>query len=140
MKKITQELIKETNKCMKSDDIPVAALIVENNKIISRGHNIREKQHKITGHAEIEAIEKACKKKKSWHLINCELYVTLEPCPMCIEIIKQARIKKIHYLISQEKIKKQQQIIKEKIEDEKSVEKYRNILTTFFKKLRNKNK
>ena len=65
--------------------------------------NTREKTHLITRHAEINAIEKACKKKKTWHLDNCELYVTLEPCKMCMEVVKQSRIKKVICTAKQQK-------------------------------------
>ena len=66
-------------------------------KIISRGHNRRTKKQIATAHAEIEAIEKACKKLKSWRIPECELYVTLEPCPMCMGAMLNARIKKVYF-------------------------------------------
>lgn len=96
--------LKEAKKSLKTDDVPIGAVIVENSKVIAKAHNTREKTHQITGHAEINAIQKACKKKKTWHLDNCTLYITLEPCPMCMEVIKQARIKQVIYAASQEKI------------------------------------
>ena len=97
MSKYIEIALKEAKKSIKTGDIPVGAIIVENGKIITKAHNTREKKHNITGHAEINAIEKACKKKKTWHLNDCELYTTLEPCKMCLEVIKQARIKKVYY-------------------------------------------
>ena len=66
-------------------------------KIISRGHNRRTKKQIATAHAEIEAIEKACKKLKSWRIPECEIYVTLEPCPMCMGAMLNARIKKVYF-------------------------------------------
>lgn len=91
------EALKEAKKCVKSEDVPVGAVIVENGKIIARGHNEKEKKHSATKHAEIVAIEKACKKKKNWHLDDCILYVTIEPCMMCSGAIIQSRIKKVVY-------------------------------------------
>ena len=95
--------LKEAKKSLKTNDVPVGAVIVEGDQIISKAHNTREKEHSIIGHAEINAIEKACRKKKSWHLNTCTLYVTLEPCQMCIEAAKQARIKCIIYAAKQQK-------------------------------------
>lgn len=103
MSKYIELALKEAKKSIKTNDVPVGTIIVENGKIIAKAHNTREKKHKITGHAEINAIEKACKKKKTWHLNNCELYTTLEPCKMCLEVIKQARIKKVYFAAKQEK-------------------------------------
>ena len=88
--------LKEAKKSLKTDDVPVGAVIVENNKVISKAHNTKEKQQQTTRHAEINAIEKACKKKKNWYLSDCEMYVTLEPCSMCKSAIEQAHIKKIY--------------------------------------------
>lgn len=74
-----------------------------NNKIIAKAHNKREKNQIATHHAEILAIEKACKKLKSWRLDNCDIYVTLEPCPMCAGAILNARIKNLFYAVKDEK-------------------------------------
>jgi tRNA(adenine34) deaminase len=74
------------------DEVPIGAVIVQDNQIISEGFNEREKNHCATSHAEILAIENACKKLKSWRLSNCDLYVTLEPCLMCAGALVQARI------------------------------------------------
>ena len=91
------EAIKEANKSLEINEVPVGAVIVKNGKIISRGHNIKEKKQSSLAHAEIIAIEKATRKVKNWRLIDCDIYVTLEPCPMCASAIKQSRIKKIYY-------------------------------------------
>ena len=133
MNKYMQIAVKEAKKSLKTDDVPIGAVVVENNKIIAKAHNTREKKHIVTGHAEINAIEKACKKKKTWHLTNCELYVTLEPCEMCLSVIKQARIKKIYYCVKQEKIPniKKTEIIK--LED---VENSAKLIKDFFKNKR----
>lgn len=133
MDKYMEIAIKEAKKSLKTNDVPIGAVIVENSHIISKGHNTREKTHLITGHAEINAIEKACKKKKTWHLNKCTLYTTLEPCKMCMEVIKQARIKTVVYAAKQEKIVnlKQPEIIKLK-----NVENSSNLLKQFFKNKR----
>ena len=78
-------------------EIPIGAVIVRNGKIISKAYNKREKSQIATHHAEILAIQKACKKLKSWRLDDCDLYVTLEPCPMCAGAIINARIKKVYF-------------------------------------------
>lgn len=83
-------------------EIPIGAVIVRNNKIISKAYNNREKSQIATHHAEILAIQKACKKLKSWRLDDCDLYVTLEPCPMCAGAIINARIKNVYYAVKDE--------------------------------------
>ena len=87
----------EAQKADKKKEVPIGALIVRNGKIISKGHNRREKTQNALMHAEIIAINKACKKLRSWRLEDCELYVTLKPCPMCAGAIANARIKKVYY-------------------------------------------
>lgn len=89
--------LEEAQKSLKYGDVPVGAIIVKKNVIISKAHNEKEKTKTATKHAEIIAIEKACKKLKSWHLDECDLYVTLEPCLMCCGAIIQSRIKNIYY-------------------------------------------
>ena len=78
-------------------EVPIGAVVVLDGKVISRGHNRRTKKQIATAHAEIEAIEKACKKLKSWRIPECEIYVTLEPCPMCMGAMLNARIKKVYF-------------------------------------------
>ncbi len=89
--------IKEAKKAYAKKEVPVGAVIVKNNKIISKAHNQRENKQNVIKHAEIIALEKACKKLKTWRLEECEIYVTLEPCMMCCGAIEQSRIKKIIY-------------------------------------------
>ena len=89
-------------KAYSKGEVPVGAVIVKDDKIISKAFNTREKDQIATHHAEIIAIEKACKKLKSWRLENCEMYVTMEPCMMCSGAIEQSRIKKIVYGIKNE--------------------------------------
>ncbi|MBQ9965624.1 MAG: nucleoside deaminase [Clostridia bacterium] len=76
-------------------EVPVGAVIVKDGEIIARGRNMREQKQNALSHAEIEAINSACKKLGSWRLDGCELYVTLEPCPMCTGAIINARIKTV---------------------------------------------
>lgn len=84
-------------------EVPIGAVIEKNGKIISRAYNTREKDQIATHHAEILAIERACKKLKSWRLDDCTIYVTLEPCPMCAGAILNARIPKLVYALKDEK-------------------------------------
>lgn len=95
--------LKEAKKSLKSDDVPIGAVIVKNGNIIAKAHNMKEKMSIATKHAEVIAIEKACKKIKSWYLNNCTLYVTVEPCLMCCGAIIQSRIKRIVYATKNEK-------------------------------------
>lgn len=91
-----KEALKEAQKAYEKKEIPVGAVIVKNHKIIARAHNLKENKKMATGHAEILAIQKACKKLKAWRLTDCEIYVTLEPCAMCAGAIIQARIQKLY--------------------------------------------
>ena len=88
---------KEALKALKEDEVPVGAIIVKDNKIIAKAYNKKEHANLATAHAEILAINKANKKLKSWHLDDCIMYVTLEPCVMCVGAIIQSRIKKVVY-------------------------------------------
>ena len=81
--------IKEAKKAYKYEEVPVGAVIVKNNKIVSKAFNKKEKTKNVIKHAEIIAISKACKKLKNWRLDECELYVTMEPCMMCSGAIEQ---------------------------------------------------
>lgn len=99
MNKYMELALKEANKANKNRDIPVGAVIVKNDKVIAKAHNLKIKKQIATSHAEMIAITKACKKLRSWRLNNCTLYVTLEPCDMCKGAIKESRIKETYYLI-----------------------------------------
>ena len=101
MDNIIKELRKLNSKAIKKNEVPISAIIVKNNRIIAKSYNKTNKNNNILDHAEIICIRKASKKLKNWRLINCTLYVTLEPCNMCKEIIKKSRIKKVHYFIKQ---------------------------------------
>ena len=88
--------IDEAIKGKEKGEIPVGAVIVKDGEIIGKAHNLKETLNMPTAHAEILAIEKACKKIGNWRLNGCEMYVTLEPCPMCASAISQSRISKIY--------------------------------------------
>ncbi len=91
------EAYNQAKKAYKHNEVPVGAIVVYKNKIISKGYNKKERKNNSLYHAEIVAINKACKKLKSWRLSECELYVTLEPCLMCAGLIIQNRISKVYY-------------------------------------------
>lgn len=95
--KFMKVALKEAKKAYRKKEVPIGAVIVRDNKIIAKGHNLREKTNLATGHAEIIAIQRANKKLKSWRLDSCTLYVTIEPCPMCAGAIIQSRIKEVVY-------------------------------------------
>lgn len=92
-----KQAITLANKAAKQGDIPVGAVIVCNGKVIATGYNKKEKKKNALLHAEIIAINKASKKLKDYRLENCELYVTFEPCLMCVGAILSARIKKVYF-------------------------------------------
>ena len=141
--KFMKKALAEAEKAKVIDEVPIGAVIVQNGKIIARAYNKRNKGKIATHHAEILAIEKACKKIGDWRLENCEIFVTLEPCPMCAGAIANARIKKLVFgafdtagtnknLLSDIL---QDTRLNHKVEIEGGVleEECRNILTTFFK-------
>lgn len=94
--KFMKEALKEAKKAYEKLEIPVGAVIVKEGKIIARAHNLKESKHDTTKHAEILAIQKASKKLESWRLIDCDMYVTLEPCSMCAGALINARIRKLY--------------------------------------------
>ncbi len=88
--------LKQAEKAYSNGEIPVGAVIVKDNCVISKAYNTKEKYNSAINHAEISAIIKASKKVNNWRLSGCEMYVTLEPCPMCASAIKQSRIKCVY--------------------------------------------
>lgn len=88
--------IKEAEKAAVKDEVPVGAVIVKDNEVISKAHNMKESLKDVTAHAEILAIKKASEELHNWRLKGCEIYVTLEPCAMCAAAICQSRISKIY--------------------------------------------
>lgn len=89
------EALKEAQKASAIGEVPVGAVIVKDNEIIARAYNTRETEKNALAHAELKAIEKACNALGGWRLWQCELFVTLEPCPMCTGAIINSRIKRL---------------------------------------------
>lgn len=142
--------IDQAQKAYSKNEVPIGAVIVRNGKIISRAYNTREKTQQALNHAEIIAIQKACKKLKSWRLNDCEMYVTLEPCCMCAGAILNARIKRLHIaclddahgavvskynILTDGTLYHKTDIIVGEMENES-----KKLMKLFFKNLRNKNK
>ena len=137
--KYLELLIKMSKKAAKNNEVPISALIVKNNQIISKAYNKREKNHNILNHAEIIAINKASKKMQDWRLFECDLYVTLKPCSMCETVIKQSRIKNVYYLLDKPASKKEYSKTKIcKVENIEYEHMYVDILKQFFQKKRDK--
>lgn len=145
-----REALKEAKKALEIEEVPVGAVIVKDGKIIARAHNTKETKKDATCHAEILAIQKACKKIGAWRLLDCEMYVTLEPCSMCAGALINSRIKKLYIGTDDNKtgacgsvlnlledykfnhkIEIEKYILKEECEDE---------LKKFFRYLRERNK
>ena len=141
-----KEALKEAKKAFNKEEIPIGVVIVKDNKIISRAHNLKESKKDTTEHAEIRAIKKASKKLDSWRLNDCEMYTTLEPCPMCAGAIIQARIKKVYIGTMDEKTGAvgsklnlfEDYTFNHKVDVERDVlkEECKKILKDFFKELR----
>ena len=141
-----KQALKEAEKAYKKLEVPVGAIIVKDGKIIAKAHNQKETKTDTTKHAEIIAIQKASKKIKSWRLIDCEMYVTLEPCTMCAGAIINSRIKKINIGTMDEKTGAAGSVLNlfedytfnHKVETENGIlkEECENILKKFFKELR----
>ena len=91
------ETLKEASLAALEDEVPIGCVIVKDGEIIAKAHNQRDKTNNPLGHAEVLAIKKASEILKDWQLVNCELYVTIEPCLMCAGAIIQSRIKRVIY-------------------------------------------
>lgn len=142
--------IEEALKAKEINEVPIGAVIVYRDEIIARAHNLRETKQNAVAHAELLAIEKACEVLGSWRLEDAELYVTLEPCPMCSGAIILSRIKKVIYgasdpksgcagtlmnLLQDERFNHQTEVQKGVLQDECS-----ELLTTFFREIRERKK
>ena len=137
--KSINELINLSKKSLKKSEVPIAALIIdENGKIISKAYNTRNIKQQTINHAEILAITKANKKLKSWRLNNCTLYVTIEPCDMCKSVIKESRIQNVYYLLPRLPEKNQyNKTIFNKLKDMSETEgKYQEIINKVWKNKR----
>ena len=145
-----REALKEAQKAYDQAEVPIGAVVVLNGEIIGRGHNLREKEQDATLHAEIKAIRQANQHLGSWRLEDCELFVTLEPCPMCSGAMILARLKTVTFgafdpkagtagtfmnLLQDERFNHQVDVEQGILEDE-----CKEILQTFFKGLRERNK
>ena len=102
MNNFMQLALEEAKKAYVKDEVPVGAVIVMDGKVIAKTHNMREKKQNALYHAEVLAINKACKKKRSWRLDGAVMYVTLMPCPMCAGAILNARIAEVVYATDDE--------------------------------------
>lgn len=148
MNKFMKIALNEAKKAYLKKEVPVGAVIVMDDIVIAKAHNLREHKNTCLAHAEILAIEKACKKLNSWRLDRCTMYVTLEPCMMCAGAITQSRISKVVIGAMDEKNGVVQSIAnvfdiktthKVEYEIQKEAE-CSNILSDFFKELRNDRK
>lgn len=144
--KFMKEALKQAQKAYDKLEVPVGAVIVKDGKIIARAYNQKEEKNDTTNHAEILAIKKASKKLGSWRLIDCDMYVTLEPCSMCTGALIQSRIRKVYIGASDEKTGACGSVLNllgdykfnHKVEVEKGIlqEDCEKMLKAFFKELR----
>ncbi len=136
-KKYFEEALKESKISLESNDVPIGAVIVSRETIIGRGHNSKILLHDPSAHAEALAIRNACSKRKDWRLSDCDLYVTLKPCDMCMAIIKEAHIENVYYLLDRLEYKKQFKRTKVRTQEFENsdilAEEYRQNLSDFFK-------
>ena len=129
---IINELTRLNKKAESKGEVPISALIIKDNKIIAKSYNQTETKQNILNHAEIICINKASKRINNWRLDDCIMYVTLEPCNMCKEIIKKSRIKEINYFIKQNNNKTESDPIYNYINNDTLT----TNLKEFFKKIR----
>ncbi len=144
--KFMQEALREAKKAYNKLEVPVGAVIVKDNKVIAKAHNLKETKNDTTKHAEIIAIQRASKKLGAWRLLDCEMYVTLEPCSMCAGAIINSRIKKVYIGTNDDKTGAvgsvfnlfEDYIFNHKVEVEKGIlkDECEKILKSFFKELR----
>jgi tRNA(adenine34) deaminase len=144
-----KQAIKQAKKAEAIGEVPIGAVIVNNNEIIASAYNLRESTQRATAHAELLAIEQACEKTGFWRLEGCTLYVTLEPCPMCAGAIVQSRINRVVYgaadpkagcggtlmnLLQEDRFNHQAEV-----ESGVMAEECGELLSSFFRQLRRKN-
>ncbi len=138
MEKYMRLALLEAEKAYEKGEVPIGCVIIKNDKVIAKAHNLKEKKYDSTSHAEINAIKKAGKKLKNWRLNDCELYVTKQPCEMCMSAIKQSRIKKVVYGMKTENYDYEKfdvELVNGVLEEESIT-----IIQRFFQSRRNKNK
>jgi tRNA(adenine34) deaminase len=145
--KYMKAALQEAKKAYDKGEVPVGAVIVLDDRIIARAHNLRESKQIIHGHAELLALMKAAKKLGSWRLDECDLYVTMEPCPMCAGAIIQARIRSLNYATLDYKAGVVESMVRlfdlpfnHKVQINRGVlaEESQALIKDFFKSLRNK--
>lgn len=142
--------INEAKKARDINEVPIGAIIVHNGAVIAAAHNLRETEQSAVAHAELLAIEQACEALGSWRLEDAELYVTLEPCPMCSGAIILSRIKKVYYgatdpkagcagtlmnLLQDDRLNHQSEVISSLLKEECS-----QLLSDFFQEIRKRKK
>ena len=143
------DVYNESLKAFELNEVPIGAVIVKNNEIIACGYNKKEKDNCCISHAEINAIVDASKKLNNWRLTDCDLYVSLDPCPMCASAIKQARIKNVYSALENTDKKYNEivyKIFNENDDTNSSInfvsnldsERFHELLNKFFKRQRNK--
>ena len=139
--------IEEAKKAFEEDEVPVGCVIVKNNQILALTHNRKEQMNSATKHAEILAIEEASSKLNNWRLDGCDVYITLEPCPMCASALKQARVSHIFCGLSNSDFRNYEMVLKILESDKNNasvpivnnlaVEKVERIMKSFFINRRN---
>lgn len=139
--------IEEARKAFEEDEVPVGCVIVKNNQILTLTHNRKEQMNSATKHAEILAIEEASSKLNNWRLDGCDVYITLEPCPMCASALKQARVSHIFCGLSNSDFRNYEIVLKILESDKNNasvpiindlaVEKVDKIMKDFFRNRRN---
>lgn len=138
--------LEQANKAFELGEVPIGAVVIRNNEVISLGFNMRETLKDPTAHAELIAIKRAAQKLQGWRLIDCEIYVNVEPCAMCCEAIIQSRMKKLIFGLREPKtgaVYSQLELPKirnAKLEIEEGIleEESKRLLQKFFNKIRNK--
>ncbi len=145
-----RKAIDEAKKAGEAGEVPIGAIIVLNNEIIASGYNLRETEQNSLAHAEVLAINEACKKLGTWRLEEAELFVTLEPCPMCAGAIMLSRVKRVVYgaadpkggcagtfmnILQDERFNHQSEVVTGVLQEECGA-----LLTQFFRKLRERKK
>ena len=140
-KKYFDVVYDEARKAVNAGEIPVGCIIVKNNVIIARSHNKREKMNSVLGHAELLALQDASKLLGNWRLEGCDVYISLDPCPMCAAALAQARVRGIYCGVSYTNLDENdivEKIIpkKTKFISDLDVERSSSLLKNFFKNKR----